>query len=111
LCSEVRYLGSFRYGPGVYQTAIDLVSSGKIDLKPLITHRYSFMDSPKYVRAVHHGELRWVVVVFANGFCDILRAFQAMIDQKGYDGKPPIKVIIDGPVWEGENEKLINGLS
>lgn len=58
----IRHLGSFRYGAGVYKLAIDLVAQGKIALKPLITHRYEFKQAKE--------------------------AFQAMVDQKGYDGKP-----------------------
>ena len=35
---ELKILGSFRYGPGDYPLAISLVASGKIHVKPLITH-------------------------------------------------------------------------
>ena len=50
--------GSFRYGAGVrsasathlivqvYDLAISLVARGLIDLKPLVTHRYSFEEAP-----------------------------------------------------------------
>lgn len=58
-------IGSFRYGPGVYKLAIDLVAQGKIQLKPLITHQYKF-DQAK-------------------------DAFKCMVDGTGYDGKVPIK--------------------
>lgn len=40
LNKELSIKGSFRYGPGCYQTSIDLVARGAIDLGPLITHRY-----------------------------------------------------------------------
>jgi len=40
LAKELTVKGSFRYGSGDYPLAISLVSSGKIDVKPLITHRY-----------------------------------------------------------------------
>jgi len=62
--------GSFRYGAGVYDLAISLVARGLIDLKPLVTHRYSFEEAPA--------------------------AFKAMVDGKGSDGKAPIKVLIAG---------------
>lgn len=39
LGKELTVKGSFRYGAGDYPLAISLVSSGKIDVKPLITHR------------------------------------------------------------------------
>jgi len=71
LTKMVTLKGSFRYGAGVYKLAIDLVAQGKIALKPLITHRYEFKQAKE--------------------------AFQAMVDQKGYDGKPPIKCIISSP--------------
>lgn len=61
----LNWKGSFRYGAGVYKLALGLVAQGKIELKPLITHRYKF-DQAK-------------------------EAFQCMVDNKGYDGKPPIK--------------------
>jgi L-iditol 2-dehydrogenase len=48
LCSkEGIYRGSFRYGPGDYKTAIELVAQGKITLKELITHTYAFEEAEK----------------------------------------------------------------
>ncbi|MCO5601989.1 hypothetical protein L7F22_056116 [Adiantum nelumboides] len=38
---EVDILGVFRYR-NTYQLCIDLISNGRIDVKPLITHRYGF---------------------------------------------------------------------
>ncbi|KAF5483309.1 putative D-xylulose reductase A [Colletotrichum fructicola] len=69
---EVTVKGSLRYGPGCYQLAIDLVRQGRINLKPLLTHRFPFKDAAK--------------------------AFKAMQNGKGDDGKVTIKVIIDGPL-------------
>ncbi|KAI0771564.1 xylitol dehydrogenase [Trametes elegans] len=71
LVKEINFKGSFRYGPGDYQLAIALVSQGKIDLKPLVTHRYSFQQA--------------------------LEAFQATRAGKSEDGKPVIKAVISGP--------------
>ncbi|KAH6695445.1 chaperonin 10-like protein [Plectosphaerella plurivora] len=46
ICSkEAAFLGSFRYGPGDYQLAVDLLSSGKVSVKELITGRYEFKDA------------------------------------------------------------------
>ncbi|KAH8916953.1 xylitol dehydrogenase [Atractiella rhizophila] len=70
LTKEVTIKGSFRYGPGVYEQAIDLVARGLVDLKPLITHRYKFKDA--------------------------IRAFKTTQDAKGEDGEDAIKTIIDG---------------
>jgi L-iditol 2-dehydrogenase len=38
---EVDVLGVFRYR-NTYQLCIDMISSGRIDVKPLITHRFGF---------------------------------------------------------------------
>jgi len=68
---ELNYKGSFRYGPGDYPLAIALVSQAKIDLKPLVTHRYHFNEA--------------------------IVAFKAIRAGKSEDGKGVIKAIISGP--------------
>ncbi|KAK2466297.1 hypothetical protein APHAL10511_001939 [Amanita phalloides] len=70
MTKEVVYKGSFRYGMGDYPLAISLVAQGKIDLKPLVTHRFSFMDA--------------------------IAAFQATRNGRG-EGECVIKAIISGP--------------
>jgi len=72
LTKELNVKGSFRYGPGVYPLAIDLVARGLVHLKPLITHRYSFKDAVK--------------------------AFKTTQEGKGEDGRGAIKTVIDGPI-------------
>ncbi|KAF8745956.1 hypothetical protein AX14_004251 [Amanita brunnescens Koide BX004] len=57
--------------PGDYPLAISLVAQGRIDLKPLVTHRFTFTDA--------------------------ITAFQATRTGKSVDGKEVIKVIISGP--------------
>jgi len=71
LVKEILVRGSFRYGPNDYELAISLVAQGKIDLKPLVTHRFKFDDA--------------------------VEAFEATKSGKGKDGKGVIKAIIDGP--------------
>ncbi|KAG7094045.1 hypothetical protein E1B28_007666 [Marasmius oreades] len=71
MVKELVFKGSFRYGPGAYALAIALVSQGKIDLKPLVTHRYPFTDA--------------------------LVAFNTTRAGKSEDGKGVIKAIISGP--------------
>jgi len=71
LIKEVTIKGSFRYGPGDYPFAISLVAQGKIDLKPLVTHRFQFDQA--------------------------IEAFKATQAGKSEDGKPVIKAIISGP--------------
>ncbi|KAL3461872.1 chaperonin 10-like protein [Aspergillus heterothallicus] len=68
---EVRLVGSLRYGPGCYALAVDLVQQGRIKLKPLITHQFSFEDASEAFKTTKAG--------------------------KGPDGKMAIKTIIDGP--------------
>ncbi|KIJ56622.1 hypothetical protein M422DRAFT_22774 [Sphaerobolus stellatus SS14] len=71
LVKQLTVKGSFRYGAGDYPLAIDLVSQGKIDLKPLVTHRYKFDDA--------------------------VDAFEVTRAGKSQDGKGVIKVVISGP--------------
>jgi len=71
ICRELTIKGSFRYGPGDYQLAIALVAQSKINLKPLVTHRYTFGDAGL--------------------------AFAATKSGVGPDGKGVIKVMISGP--------------
>ncbi|KAH9951645.1 xylitol dehydrogenase [Amylocystis lapponica] len=71
LIKELNFKGSFRYGPGDYPLAISLVEQGKIDLKPLITHRFPFENA--------------------------IEAFQTTRVGKSPDGKGVIKAVISGP--------------
>jgi D-xylulose reductase len=71
LTKELTVKGSFRYGPGDYQLAINLAAAGKIDLKPLVTHRFKFEDAVTAFRTTQAG--------------------------KSEDGKGVIKAIISGP--------------
>ena len=47
--------GSIRYTAGVYQKAVDLVASGKVQPSRLITHRFSFNDAEKAFETVKLG--------------------------------------------------------
>jgi D-xylulose reductase len=47
--------GSIRYLAGCYPAAIDLISKGKIDVKPLITHRFKFEQSEEAFELVRQG--------------------------------------------------------
>jgi L-iditol 2-dehydrogenase len=44
---EATLKGSFRYGPGDYSLAIELLESKRIDLEGLITHDFTFDDAEK----------------------------------------------------------------
>ncbi|KAI0702870.1 xylitol dehydrogenase [Cytidiella melzeri] len=71
LVKELKFKGSFRYGPGDYELGIALAAQGKIDLKPLVTHRFTFEQAKE--------------------------AFQTNRNGKSPDGKAVIKAIISGP--------------
>ncbi|KZT41191.1 xylitol dehydrogenase [Sistotremastrum suecicum HHB10207 ss-3] len=76
LVKELALKGSFRY-PGDYPAAIALVASGKLDLKPLVTHRFAFKDA--------------------------IKAFDVNRKGKSDDGKGVIKAIISGPDVDTES--------
>ncbi|CEP64954.1 D-xylulose reductase XYL2 LALA0_S15e01134g [Lachancea lanzarotensis] len=42
---ELRVLGCFRYAFGDYRDAVQLISKGDVNVKPLVTHRYKFKDA------------------------------------------------------------------
>ena len=109
MTKELNYKGSFRYGvrptlrlyafcptyllqPGDYPLAISLVANGKIDLKPLVTHRYdSFISNSDCIS--NSTTCRF-------NFEDAITAFKATRNGKSDDGKGVIKVIINGPEAE-----------
>lgn len=39
LLTEVMLTNSLQYGPGCYALAVDLVAQGRVNVKPLLTHR------------------------------------------------------------------------
>lgn len=46
LCAkEGTLLGSFRYGPGDYAAAVDLLAAGRVNVKPLISKTYAFEEA------------------------------------------------------------------
>ncbi|KAG1768115.1 hypothetical protein EDD22DRAFT_872982 [Suillus occidentalis] len=71
ICKELVLKGSFRYGPGDYPLAIALAASGKVDVKPLVSHRFAFTQARE--------------------------AFETTRSGKSPDGKGVIKAIISGP--------------
>lgn len=52
LIKEIQWTGSMRYAAGCYKTSIELVASGKIDIKPLITNHFSFEDAEEAFKLV-----------------------------------------------------------
>ncbi|THV05383.1 GroES-like protein [Dendrothele bispora CBS 962.96] len=60
---ELDVVGSVRYTAGCFQTAIDLASSGKVDLKPLVTASFPLSKSAEALEAVRKGEDLKVVIM------------------------------------------------
>ncbi|TVY35682.1 putative D-xylulose reductase A [Lachnellula occidentalis] len=57
LCTkEVTAKGSFRYGSGDYKLAVELVASGKVDVKKLITGTVKFEDAEQAFKDVKAGK-------------------------------------------------------
>ncbi|KAL1413511.1 hypothetical protein Q8F55_001285 [Vanrija albida] len=69
--NEIVLKGSWRYGAGDYPLSIDLVARGLVDLKPLLTHTFTFENA--------------------------LEAFELTRAGKDKEGKPVIKCVIHGP--------------
>ncbi|KAK9761408.1 hypothetical protein K7432_013715 [Basidiobolus ranarum] len=63
---EVELRGSFRYC-NTYPTAIQLASSGLVNLKPLLTHHFKFEDSIKAFELVHSNAPGVIKVQIWNG--------------------------------------------
>lgn len=53
---EITAKGSFRYGAGDYKLAVELVSTGKIDVKQLITGRVKFEEAEQAFEDVKAGK-------------------------------------------------------
>ncbi|KAF2470958.1 GroES-like protein [Lindgomyces ingoldianus] len=53
---ELNVKGSFRYGSGDYQTAVDMVSTGRVSVKELITDKVKFDEAENAFRDVKAGK-------------------------------------------------------
>ncbi|PLB33605.1 NAD(P)-dependent alcohol dehydrogenase [Aspergillus candidus] len=53
---ELNVKGSFRYGSGDYKLAVDLVSSGKVNVKELITGTVKFQEAEQAFKEVKAGK-------------------------------------------------------
>jgi D-xylulose reductase len=55
--------GSIRYTAGCYPTAVDLIASGKIDVKRLITNRFKFEQAEEAFDLVRQGNESVIKVI------------------------------------------------
>lgn len=67
LCiNEITAKGSFRYGSGDYKLAIDLVASGKVDVKKLITQTVPFDKAEEAFKKVKEGQVIKILIAGPN---------------------------------------------
>lgn len=55
--------GSIRYTTGCYPQAVDLIASGKIDVRRLITNRFKFEEAEKAFELVKQGKESVIKVI------------------------------------------------
>lgn len=63
---EVTARGSFRYGAGDYELAIELVKTGRVDVKKLITGIVSFQQAEEAFKKVKTGEAIKILIAGPN---------------------------------------------
>lgn len=63
---EVTAKGSFRYGPGDYKLAIELVASGSVSVKKLISTVVDFKDAEDAFKKVKEGQVIKILIAGPN---------------------------------------------
>ena len=63
---EVTAKGSFRYGPGDYKLAVELVASGKVDVKRLVSEVVGFQDAEYAFKKVKEGNVIKILIEGPN---------------------------------------------
>ncbi|KAG7404617.1 putative D-xylulose reductase A [Fusarium oxysporum f. sp. raphani] len=63
---EVTAKGSFRYGPGDYQLAIELVASGRVQVKKLISGVVNFDQAEDAFKKVKQGQVVKILIAGPN---------------------------------------------
>ncbi|KAI0178581.1 GroES-like protein [Hypoxylon sp. FL1284] len=63
---EVTAKGSFRYGSGDYKLAVELVASGKVDVKKLISGTVQFKEAEDAFKKVKQGEVIKMLIAGPN---------------------------------------------
>jgi L-iditol 2-dehydrogenase len=62
IAREIEMRGSFRY-VNMYPTAVNLLASGRINVKPLITHRFPFEEVARAFEVAHSSPEAIKVIV------------------------------------------------
>lgn len=60
---ELKLVGTLRYSAGCFEDAIDLVSRGLVDLKPLVTKTFPLKESEAAFQAVKAGSEVKIVIM------------------------------------------------
>jgi threonine dehydrogenase-like Zn-dependent dehydrogenase len=61
--AEISLIGSFHYTPTEARAALELLASGEIDPRPLITASGALSDLPRFLDAQAHGEgIRYAIL-------------------------------------------------
>lgn len=60
---ELDVIGSVRYTVGCFQTAMDLIANGKINLKPMITAVFPLSKSVEALECVARGQDLKVIIM------------------------------------------------
>ncbi|KXH50571.1 alcohol dehydrogenase GroES-like domain-containing protein [Colletotrichum salicis] len=81
LClKEVTARGSFRYGPGDYKLAIDLVANGRVNVKKLISGIVEFKQAEEAFKKVKEGQVIKILIAGPNEKVD--GTFSTEVDPK-----------------------------
>ncbi|KAL2173535.1 chaperonin 10-like protein [Thermothelomyces heterothallicus CBS 202.75] len=87
LClKEVTARGSFRYGSGDYKLAIDLVASGKVDVKALINGVVPFREAEQAFKKVKEGQVIKILIAGPNEKVD--KAIDTTVDENKLKAVP-----------------------
>jgi hypothetical protein len=87
IAKEIKVVGSFRYGPGDFTFAIALVARSVVNLRPLVTQRYSFeraseaFDTTRAGRDLA-GNVGWALCRYAVS-CSSLACYQMYHQRTG----------------------------
>ncbi|KAL0633915.1 hypothetical protein Q9L58_007156 [Maublancomyces gigas] len=88
---EITIRGSFRYGPGDYKLAVDLVASGSVSVNELITDKFEFEDAEMAFEAQKSGR---AIKVLINGPQDdggaLLKRIKGGIAEEGREEMPAV---------------------
>ncbi|KAK4208522.1 hypothetical protein QBC37DRAFT_431867 [Rhypophila decipiens] len=83
LClKEVTAKGSFRYGSGDYKLAIDLVASGKVDVKKLVNGVVPFKKAEEAFQKVKEGQVIKILIAGPNEKVEESEGLDTSVDEK-----------------------------